>query len=178
MCGVETKDDQARALMPVNNDFGSVLSLGPNKAVVNLDGISHLVLSSDDPEAKALCSADSLKAQKELALDLLRRYDLDKRPAAGVIVVGEEASGLAIKPFVYVRDIDTFYYESACGSGTLAVGLAKANKSQQSIKGLRLLQPSGMPIEVDVELNDQGIILASINGPVKILYEGPMSLVD
>ncbi|MFW5702923.1 MAG: hypothetical protein ACOCXP_03070 [Candidatus Dojkabacteria bacterium] len=77
---------------------------------------------------------------------------------------------------VWVREMGTIFDETACGTGTYAIGLAKAYKQSKSIEEA-IIQPSGERIIAKVSWDDkkQKPISASISGKVEVLYDGPVS---
>jgi diaminopimelate epimerase len=78
---------------------------------------------------------------------------------------------ISIDPVVWVRDIQTLFYETACASGTAAVAIAEALKQKRSLNRLSVLQPSGIPLLTTVRLSKGKVLFAEIGGPVKILKE-------
>jgi len=173
---VEVLDGRALAQMPIFHDFDHIMSLSPTRTIIHLEGISYLVLAPGDAEGSRICALSSPDEQKKSAGSLLKHEAFSQAPAMGVIVVTKESDGYSIKPFVYVRAIDTFYFETACGSGSVAVGLVWAWQRKKGIRNLVLRQPSGMTISVDVWLKENRFERASIGGPVSILYEGSLLL--
>ena len=82
-------------------------------------GITHVVIESDNINEKY--NKDELK---KYAYSILEELDLLKEDAAGVIFVNLlNKTTIEIYPIVYVSKINTLFYETACGSGTTAVGI-------------------------------------------------------
>ncbi len=103
--------------------------------LVDLGGIVHFVL---DPSHKFVDEPDQYRA---IHGEVVRALGIGDKPAVGVIWQEVLPVGIKIHPVVWVRDIDSFFYETACGSGTLAT-LAASGKQNLSIT-----QPSGQSIE-------------------------------
>ena len=105
--------------------------------LVNLGGITHIVnfqeLNLDDEELKIY------------ALEKLKFYDLLNLEASGFINYNEPN----LKPVVYVKDINTLFYESACGSGSIAVAVVLSLKSDNT--KFKLIQPSGKQCYVNTK---------------------------
>ena len=76
-----------------------------------------------------------------------------------VIFLEKQKNVTKIYPIVWVREIETLYYETACGSGTIAAFTYLYNK--ENINQTSILQPSGYYL--DVEKIDNSIIIC---GPV------------
>ena len=117
------------ARIPVED--ARVERLGPGKTLVRLPGICHLLLDSAlHPLPGDVLAAARLERS---------RWNLDAEPAAGVIW----CDGLAISPLVWVAATDSTHLETACGSASLALALARGTSSS-------VLQPSGEALEIDL----------------------------
>lgn len=135
--------------------------------LVQLDGIAQLVVI--DPK-EARTPAQLLRELKNQA-----KYDLNTQPAVGVSYYDTTTSSTKFN--VWVNAIDTVFDETACGSGTCAIGVAIATKRRESIT-LGVIQPSGETIKVNCIWDDiKGqVTRAEIIGKVETLYDGPFSL--
>ena len=109
--------------------------------VVDLGGIVHVIIEAEFPK-------DNFK---EKHLEISRALNLRDREAVGVIWISKNKVGVKIDPLVWVREIDSFFYESACGSGSIATACVMGSK--------KIIQPSGGVIEVKV--SNKGINLKS-----------------
>ncbi len=103
--------------------------------MVDMGGIVHVVLApsvqfANDPERYQAVHADAV-----------RELNLSDCPAVGVIWQEQAGQEVKIHPVVWVRDISSFFYETACGSGTLAVLEASG------LNDLTIIQPSGKAIQ-------------------------------
>lgn len=108
-----------------------VTVLGTTQAqVVDLGGIVHVLVRGPLP--------DDYEAQhRAITVEL----GLNQRGAVGVVWYDVSEGEVLIHPVVWVRAIDSFFYESACGSGSIAAEVV-AGKS-------RVVQPSGLCINVN-----------------------------
>lgn len=122
-----------------------------NAPIVHLDGIDHLLLDeTDHPQSAEHNTAQASTAAREI----LDQCGLLQSVAAGCIWYQHDiATGAcSITPFVHVRETQSLYAETACGSGTLAMALYLAGMTQgatpqnESTVTLHVLQPSGMTI--------------------------------
>ncbi len=155
-------DLNAWAEMPVDTDLTKIKTLADGYNLVELEGITHLVISSDKSKSY-LSSSEDLKEQ---ALALLKRYELTSYPAAGVIFTSEIDGGYAIHPCVYVSAINTMFYETACGSGTVAAGLVFAALQNKSVN-IPFVQPSSGVINAIIDVaSDHIVIRAMISGSI------------
>lgn len=151
--------------MPVLSDLSAVRDGNtPDELVVSMEGIAHIVKYLA-PDAETVGRAEL----KQRAMELIRSYGLEELPAAGVMFTREKDGVYAIDPIVYVKSIDTLIFESGCGSGSTAVALAQAKKRGVSIVDMPIVQPTGMPIAVSIDIGDDGVQGARISGPVREL---------
>jgi hypothetical protein len=66
---------------------------------------------------------------------------------------------------VWVKDIDTLFYETACGSGSL--GVAIYNYFAKKEKEISLMQPSGYYINIKLNIKNMYLENAIVSGIVK-----------
>lgn len=103
-----------------------------NIQIVDLGGIVHIVIEGAIPS--------DYEAQHRA---LTRRFGLSNRGAVGVCWVERAGDRITLHPVVWVKAIDSFFYETSCGSGSIAAAVVTgANK---------ITQPSGEAIEVKRE---------------------------
>lgn len=159
-CGVH-KAGEAWCEIPVGKGNCELVAEGIWQ--VELSGITHLVL---EPETAApyLEDRDFLKIP---GLALIEKFHLNGQEAAGAIFLERLAGGrLKINPIVWVRDIESLFYETACGSGTVATAIVLANKVKGNVSA-EIVQPSGMSIRAEVESDGETVTRAVISGPVE-----------
>lgn len=98
---------------------------------VLFDGISHLVVKGEEPDA------DKFARIKEY---FYREID-PGMDAFGVMFINEEKD--LMSPVVYVRDVDTTYFEGSCASGTAAASVAKSVEEPDGTYEFVFRQPDG-----------------------------------
>jgi diaminopimelate epimerase len=76
---------------------------------------------------------------------------------------------------VWVNEVDTIFDETACGSGTSAIGIAVAVMRGASVE-LPVVQPSGETITTKAIYSAGTITKSFITGKVKVLYDGELKL--
>lgn len=135
--------------------------------IVPLSGITQ-VITENYPQNR---SPEELKKK---GFEILTKLQLTKSvPAAGVMFVKKQNGVISIDPVVWVRDIKTLFYETACASGTTAVAVVEALKFGQPSSSFSIRQPSGYSLEVFIKLEKEFgnniVSLAEIGGPVKII---------
>ena len=132
----------------------------PGVGLVRLPGIAHLCLD----EARHPFPEDFSRA----AASLRKHFGLDGE-AVGCIWY-RQGDPYSIKPVVWVRATDSTYYETGCGSGSLALAMW-LGRGQKFPIALPVLQPSGKPVGVLLEDGEDGP-RAWIHGPVALVARG------
>ena len=121
--------------------------------LVDMDGIVHVVLRG-------------IPADEEL-FKKIKTYIMEELnpPAMGVMFMDDKAENM--EPVVYVKDVDTTYFEGSCGSGTTACGIAMAQEKEDGCYSWNLKQPAG-EIMATVEVVSGNVKAVYIEGPVEI----------
>lgn len=141
-----------------DNGKGGILELEPGIGLVRLPGIMHLCLDEElHPFAENFEHASAA---------LRARFGLDAE-AVGCIWY-RTCPVCAIKPVVWVRSTSSTYYETGCGSGSLALALW-LGRGQNFPADLSVRQPSGSEIGVRIGVDGSG---AWIFGPVTLVARG------
>ncbi|MDR2752839.1 MAG: GNAT family N-acetyltransferase [Oscillospiraceae bacterium] len=160
-----TTNGHAFAQMPVEPDLRQVRVLAPGFLLATLEGIAHVVVA---PAQAAPFLLQDREALKRAAHKILRQYGLLAKPAAGVVFLESKQGMLHMHPCVRVAAIDTMFYETACGSGAMAVALAKCATEGFRDTALELHQPSGQVIAAHVQCGEDFCAAdACILGPVQ-----------
>jgi len=171
VCG----DGEAYAEMPVKE-------ISKENAAVRTKGIFHIPLygieflivdKNKTKESFAEIPFDETNI-KRLGLDLIKEYGLLTNLASGVIFLDGGGSKIRINPCVWVKAVKTLFYETACGSGSVATAIQQA-----LFVGLEdnfaIEQPSGKIIHCGLKMKDGKVKYAQISGEVltdKQVYEG------
>lgn len=139
----------------------SVKPINKNSAIVKLYGITHLIVESENINKKY-----TKEELKQLAYNMLVENNLINEEAAGVMFIEYTDKGIILSPVVYVKAINTLFYETACGSGTTAVGIYESFKNVKNINE-NIIQPSGDLINIQTEVTNDKILNAKISGKVR-----------
>lgn len=175
--GVENKliagakgETEAFAQIPIYPEFSRIKKdTEKNGYIVQMEGITHFVcFDTQDIEGQ------DQEQIKRTSLEAIKDRGLDRFPAAGVIYAKQNQGNWQITPIVFVRDIATLFYETACGSGTTALGMVLALNEGKSVENIAVFQPSGLPINVTVRRNSESFDYAEIRGPIVPLLEGSL----
>lgn len=154
---IDTDTNYTRIKMPaplsVTSISGCPLECVNGSVLVDLGGISHVVLHN-------------ITGTKE-TFDVIRNFinrEFDP-PAMGVMFYNDEDSSLV--PVVYVKDVDTTYFEGSCGSGSTAVAVALSIGMADGTHSFDFTQPAG-DITATAEIVDGSLAAVYIEGPVSI----------
>ena len=149
------KDNEwtAEVLMPSATKIENVnFKNGKSYPIVFFSSIAHVIVEIDN-----FSNID--KNNSELILkQLCGEYNI---PSIGMIYYDKNNS--KISPLVYVKNIDTMFWENACASGTTAIGMYLYHTNNKEIN-LNIIQPSGAVLKVYNKNN--GIYLS---GNVKLI---------
>lgn len=147
------KNNNVFAILKINKNINELIEKKDKYKVVNLNGISLLVLK----EKESIKYLDKANEMKEKTKNILSKLNL-KNKAEGVILQIENK----IYPIIWVKSINTVYLETACGSGSLASAIIKYETSNE--KKFNILQPSGYYLNIKLNIKENFLISAKITG--------------
>jgi D-alanyl-D-alanine dipeptidase len=111
--------------------------------MVDMGGIVHVLIEDNFPE----------REYQLIQRKLVNELHLSNRDAVGVIWYMRQAGKVNINPVVWVRKIDTLYYESACGSGAIAAALCTGvSKIVQPTRESIFIYINGENVTTDCEV--------------------------
>ena len=133
--------------------------------LVQLDGIAQLVVTHTGLR-EAMTSRQVLES-----LITGNKYGLSDQSAVGVSYYDSDTGRASF--CVWVNEVGTIFDETACGSGTCAIGVAAATEARESIR-LPVVQPSGEVISTEADYDPKigRVVSTAISGTVKLLYDG------
>ncbi len=158
-----SKSKESFAQMPIYEDPAKLKLLNDGAIMVEMQGITHVVKRNDFPKNT---NPEILKIYGKKYLQNLGLTE--STPACGLMLVSQNNDQLYLDPIVWVKNMETLYYETACGSGTTALGLVEAKRRGKSVN-MPVIQPSGMPINIKVLYDGRKFLDARISGPIKQL---------
>ena len=142
--------------LPLNIYHGRNDQLGDYSIVV-YEGILHVILWNKT-------AADSYV---HIVQDFLEKEELET-DCFGILFYNSSTSHMT--PVVYVRAVGSLTWEKSCGSGTIALVSALAQKEGRSIKNMQIHQPGG-ELFASIDWNG-GIIAAKLAGDIDITAAG------
>jgi diaminopimelate epimerase len=149
---VTLEEEGAEACMPLPEKTGHIPIPGAGTfPFVEFSGITHLILEDRETDPGL---ADRI-------IDHLRKYTAWQ--AIGVMFL----QGESLRPYVWVRELETRVWERSCGSGTLACSVWKSRLEQDGMFRLELTEPGGR-LYASVIRREGRIAEAGIGGPVRL----------
>lgn len=153
------------AQMPISPNTECVKT-GGKIAIVEMQGITQVIIPLNR-------KFKNKNAAKNVAFKTLRGLNLiNTSPASGVMFCISASNIIEIEPIVWVRNIQTLFYETACASGTCAVAIVETLKRKSSIINLPIKQPSSENILASVDYKNGKFNNAFITGKIQIIKSG------
>jgi histidine racemase len=118
----------------------------PKATIVDMGGIVHVLVEGQFPD----------ETYENMHQEIIVELGLGDRVAVGVVWYSHIDDSVLIHPVVWVRSAGitgTFFYESSCGSGSIATAVAL------QVESIAVTQPTGQDIRVSVD--GESIILSS-----------------
>ncbi len=144
--------------MPKAKEVSEVTFLsGETFTVVYFEGIAHIII-----EEKEIDDIDEYK--KYLEKNIKSWCEYLKVKALGIMICEgldvtktyafeNKENEVRMLPLVYVKDVDTLYWESSCASGTTALGVYLNNKTKKEVS-VNVIQPSGTTLHIKINNNE------------------------
>lgn len=129
-----------------------------------MSGMVSIVIEEEEAQ-KYIKSKETIK---EEAMNFIKKYNLLQEEAVGVMFLENIEGKLKINPVVWVKAIDTLFYETACGSGTTATAMVQSYLKGKSLK-IEILQPSDFSIFANVTNSNNNIESVIISGKIQVI---------
>lgn len=163
--GKRLNNNNVEIRLDIYKNISDLIEVKNNITYVKIDGI--LIVVFDEEKSKDYIT--KLRENEEIAKNEIKQLMIKEiqteEKAIGIMLLEKVSSKIKINPVVWVKDIDTVFYETACGSGSL--GTAIYNYYKNKDEKLELIQPSGYSINIDFDVKAQYIESASISGIVE-----------
>ena len=156
------KEGKAWSQIPLYSGMDYIKQLDKEIYEIKISGIKYMILEKDLSKQYLL----DKKNIKSNAMNLLKKYNLRESEAMGVIFIEDVNGNIKIHPVVWVRDINTIFYETSCGSGTTAVAMLRAIQNNKS-QNIDIIQPSNQIITAKIDMNKGKIENAYILGNIR-----------
>ena len=155
------KDKMAWCEIPLIQNGNIVEKIQEGMYKVNMKGMTSIVISEEDAK-KYLNKKENIK---EETMMLIKKLNLENSEAVGVMYLESVDNKLKINPVVWVKEINTLFYETACGSGTTATAIVKSYLEGNDVS-VDILQPSGYVINATITGIKENKLRAVISGVV------------
>lgn len=134
-----------------------------DRTVVDLGGILHIIVEAPKTEG----GSEEQQAEMERTFGKIRSdiYRTMDPPALGVMFW--DSTEKKLTPVVYVKDVETVYFEGSCGSGTTACAAAFSMGKPDGTYSWSIPQPAGI-IDVTAEVKDGRAQAIYIDSQVKL----------
>lgn len=135
-----------------------------DRTVVDFGGILHIIVEA--PKSSSEGEKQAELEEMERIFDRIRGevYRTMNPPALGVMFWDSTENRLT--PVVYVKDVETTYFEGSCGSGTTACAAAFSMGKPDGVYSWSIPQPAGV-IDVTAEVKDGRARAIYIDSEVK-----------
>lgn len=165
LIGRVLNDNKVEIKLDIKKNIGELIEVQNDFVLVKIDGI--LIVIFDEKQSKEYIR--KIKDNEELAKKELKEF-MSKRiqtneKAIGIMLLEKVLDKIKINPVVWVKDIDTVFYETACGSGSLATAIYNYYNCKEEM--LELIQPSGYTVSIVLNTKKQYIEDAIITGIVE-----------
>ena len=134
---------------------------GISMTEVRMEGITHLVRESREVP------------DKEKAEALLKAFAEESGEEAAGLLIRDPETGVT-QPLVYVRGSGTLVWETACGSGTAAIGALEAWRKGSGTVETQVIQPGGI-LRAEAAAEQGTVTEIRITGRVRIGEEKEMA---
>lgn len=149
--------------IPLCNEKNILKKIDDDVYEININGIKYIILEKE-------LSKNYLENKKNIksnAMGIIKKYDIKDEKAIGIIFTEKIKMKIKIHPVIWVKAINTIFYETACGGGTTAVGILEAIKNNKS-QYIDIIQPSNKIITANIILKKGTLDKAYISGVVKV----------
>lgn len=151
--------------LDISKNIDELIEVQNNFTLVKIDGILIIIFDEEQSKEyiKKLKNNEKL-IKKELKKFMSKSIQTNEK-AIGIMLLEKISDKTKINPVVWVKDIDTVFYETACGSGSLATAIYNYYNHKEEM--LELIQPSGYTVNIELNTKKQYIKNAIITGIVE-----------
>ncbi len=165
LIGRVLNDNKVEIKLDISKNIDELIEVQNDFTLVKIDGI--LIVIFDEEQSKEYIR--KLKDNEDLAKKELKEFMSKSiqtnEKAIGIMLLEKISDKIMINPVVWVKDIDTVFYETACGSGSL--GTAIYNYYNNKDEKIEIIQPSEYSISIELDTKEQYIKKAIITGIVE-----------
>lgn len=156
---LENKDVYVK--LPVNKNISEIVTDNILFQIIKIDGILLAVFSEELSKNYIKKLKQNEEDTKKELKKLMSKFKT-KENAVGIILLEQAEEQIKINPIIWVKTIDTVFYETACGSGSLAAAYAKYVQDKEQC--FKILQPSGYSISVSIDMDKEYVKDVRLSG--------------
>lgn len=151
------------ANLEINKKIDRIINICGIFNLINLDGILLAVVDEENSKKYIKSLKENEEKTKKELKEIMKSFYTEEN-AVGIILLEKEKNKIKINPIIWVKTIDTLYYETACGTGSLATAIYK--KYTEGINKIEIVQPSGYSININLIVKNDYIEKSIIIGKV------------
>lgn len=163
--GKVINDNKVEITLEINKNLNELIEVQSDYTLVNIDGILIVIFDEKTSKEYIRKLKDNEEQTKIEMKQFMSKSIQTTEKAIGVMLLEKVSDKIKINPIVWVKDIDTVFYETACGSGSLATAIYNYYNCKKDV--LELIQPSGYSISIELKVKEQKIKKAIITGIVE-----------
>ena len=165
LIGRKLNDNKVEVKLDIGKNIEDLIETKNDFTCVKIDGILIAILDEEKSKKYIQKLRENEETTKNELKQLMITEIASEEKAIGIMLLEKESGKIKINPIVWVKEIDTIFYETACGSGSL--GIAIYNYLKNKDKKIELIQPSGYSINIELEGNKNYIKNAIISGIIE-----------
>ena len=131
------KKKEVYVKIPIEKEISDIIVKDNEFNFINLEGILLAVISERDSIGYIKNLKKNVEETKKELKELMKNFNTPEK-AVGIIFLEEKDKLVKIYPVIWVKSVDTVYFETACGSGSLATAIYL--NSVRNINSLKILQ--------------------------------------
>lgn len=158
-------DNKVEIKLDICKNIENLIEVINDITYVKIDGILIAIFDEEKSKKYIRKLKENEKIAKNEIKQLMIKEIQSEEKAIGIMFLEKNLGKIKINPVVWVKDIDTVFYETACGSGSLGTAIYNYFKNKE--EKIELLQPSGYEITIELCAKGNFIKNARINGVVK-----------
>ncbi len=160
--GKVLKNGKVEIELNIDKKLSDLVKIKKDFTCIKIDGILIAVLDAEKSKNYIEeLKKDENKTKSELKKLMIEEIKSDEN-AIGIMLLEKLPQKIKINPIVWVKEINTIFYETACGSGSIGTAIYNYLKNKET--EIELIQPSGYSLYVKLEINKEYVKKAIISG--------------
>ena len=165
LIGRVLNDNKVEIKLDISKNIDELIEVQNNFTLVKIDGILIVIFDEEQSKEYIRKLKDDEEQAKKVLKEFMNKNIQTTEKAIGIMLLEKVSDKIKINPVVWVKDIDTVFYETACGSGSLATAIYNYYNCKEEM--LELIQPSGYIVSIVLNTKKQYIEDAIITGIVE-----------